>query len=74
MTTTDYPIPPAIRPALTAADVAERLSLAPTAVYRLFRRKNHPLPHIRTGGIRVQPDTFERWLREEEQMSTRRKS
>lgn len=43
----------------------------PTSVYQLFTRKQHPIPHLRTGkkGIRVQPETFERWLREEEQMS-----
>ncbi|RDI13498.1 hypothetical protein DEU38_13473 [Rhodococcus sp. AG1013] len=61
----------ALRPALTAVDIGERLSLNRTSVYRLFSRKNHPLPHVRTGdtGVRVQADTFERWLREEEQMS-----
>lgn len=60
-----------LRPALTAVDIGERLSLNRTSVYRLFSRKNHPLPHVRTGdtGVRVQADTFERWLREEEQMS-----
>lgn len=64
-----------IRPALTAGDVAARLSLHPNAVYTLFSRQHHPIPHLRTGkaGIRVQHDTFERWLREEEQMSTTRK-
>lgn len=59
------------RPALTAADVAERLAMHPNSVYQLFTRKSHPIPHLRTGkkGIRVQADTFDRWLREEEQMS-----
>ncbi|MCU7526828.1 hypothetical protein MWT96_20500 [Prescottella equi] len=43
----------------------------PNSVYQLFTRKSHPIPHLRTGkkGIRVQADTFEKWLREEEQMS-----
>jgi hypothetical protein len=43
----------------------------PNSVYQLFTRKTHPLPHLRTGkkGIRVQADTFDRWLREEEQLS-----
>lgn len=61
-----------IRPALTAAEVAQRLSMHPNAVYQLFTRQRHPIPHLRTGkaGIRVQADTFDRWLREEEQMST----
>lgn len=61
-----------IRPALTAAQIAETLSMNPTSVYRLFDRKDHPLPHIRTGNnaVRVQADTFDQWLREEEQLST----
>ncbi|MBM4487405.1 helix-turn-helix domain-containing protein [Rhodococcus hoagii] len=60
-----------VRPAMTAADVAERLAMHPNSVYQLFTRKSHPIPHLRTGkkGIRVQADTFEKWLREEEQMS-----
>lgn len=59
------------RPALTAADVAERLSMHPNAVYQLFKRRTHPIPHLRTGkaGIRVRVETFEKWLREEEKMS-----
>lgn len=58
-------------PAMTARDIGERLSLTRTSVYRLFTRKDHPIPHIKTGdtGVRVQVDTFEKWLREEEQMS-----
>ncbi|AEV51898.1 hypothetical protein [Prescottella equi] len=64
------PAPPA-PPALTAADVAARLAMHPNSVYQLFTRKHHSIPHLRTGktGIRVQADTFEKWLREEEQMS-----
>ncbi|WP_233284403.1 helix-turn-helix domain-containing protein [Prescottella equi] len=59
------------RPALTAADVAERLSMHPNSVYQLFKRKTHPIPHLRTGkaGIRVRAEAFDQWLREEEQMS-----
>lgn len=60
--------------ALTPADIAERLSMSRTGVYALFNRPRdkHPLPHLKTGekgGYRVRPETFERWLREEEQMS-----
>ncbi|NKS98586.1 hypothetical protein GTA09_20785 [Rhodococcus hoagii] len=60
-----------IRPALTANAIGERLSMNRTSVYRLFTRKVHPLPHVKVGdtGVRVQVDTFEKWLREEEQMS-----
>ncbi|MFF0816593.1 hypothetical protein ACFYVR_15800 [Rhodococcus sp. NPDC003318] len=60
-----------IRPALTAGQIAEALSMNPTSVYRLFVRKDHPLPHVRTGdnAIRVRADTFDQWLREEEQLS-----
>lgn len=59
------------RPALTAGEIAERLSMHPNSVYQLFTRETHPIPHLRTGkkGIRVRADTFDRWLREEERMS-----
>ncbi|MFC9764352.1 hypothetical protein [Rhodococcus jostii] len=46
-----------------------------TAVYRLFDREDHPLPHVRSGagGVRVLADTFDRWLREEEQITSGKK-
>lgn len=67
-----------IRPALTAGQVADILGLNRTAVYKLFTRHRHPIPHIRTGedgetgGVRVRADTLDRWIREEEQMNTTR--